>query len=73
MFVASGLFLWGISLSLLHLSVVAFAPILVFFVSRKLRLKSFSFNFLDLCYVLAPFVFCWIVFIECDFKIKDLK
>ena len=63
LYVASGLFLWGISLSLLQLSVIIFSPILLFLVSHRLRLKSFSFKFADLCYVLAPFMFCWMVFI----------
>jgi hypothetical protein len=62
-YVASGLSLWGISLTLLHLSIIAFSPILLFLVSKKLKLKSFPFKFNDLCYVLAPFLFCWLVFI----------
>ena len=63
MYIASGFSLWGISFSLLHLSVIVLSPIILFFVSHKLRLTSFSFRFPDLCYVLAPFLFCWTVFI----------
>lgn len=63
MYVASGLLLWAISLTLLHLSVVILSPILLYLVSNRLRLKTFSFSFVDLCYVLAPFVFCWIIFV----------
>jgi len=63
LYLLSGLCLWFMSLSLLHLSVIAVSPILLFIFSRKLKLNSLSFSFHDLCYVLAPFVICWASFI----------
>jgi hypothetical protein len=63
LYVISGLFLWGISFNLLHLSLVVFSPIILFLVMRKLKLKFFSFGLSDLCYVLAPFIFSWAVFV----------
>ena len=63
MYIAAGLFLWGISFSLIHLSVVILSPILLFLISYKLKLKSFSFKFADLCSVLIPFFLCWTVFL----------
>jgi hypothetical protein len=63
MFIASGVFLWGISFTLLHLSIVVLSPILLFFILKNLEMKSFSFEYRDLYYVLAPFFLCWMVFI----------
>jgi len=63
LFIISGLCLWLISLSLLHLSVIVVSPILLFIFSRKLKSNSFSFSFHDLCYALGPFVICWTAFI----------
>ena len=51
LYIASGLSLWGISLSLLQLSVVILSPILIFLLSRKQKILSVSFTFSDLCYV----------------------
>lgn len=63
LYIISGLFLWGISLSLIHLSVIVIYPILLFFILKKLRMKTFQFTFMDLMYVLGPFMLCWLSFI----------
>ncbi len=62
-FLLSGASLWLISFSLLHLSLVVFSPVLIFLIFRKLKIESLEFTFKDLCFVLAPFLFFWTVFI----------
>ena len=62
-YLLAGLSLWGISFSLIHLSLVAFAPITIFILSRKRKLFSFSLSFKDLCIIFTPFILCWIIFI----------
>ncbi len=63
LYVLSGFCLWCISLTLLYLSVVFLSPVLFFFLSRKFNFKHYSFKFNDLTYVLAPFIFSWLLFI----------
>ncbi|MBC2716499.1 MAG: hypothetical protein HF978_14435 [Desulfobacteraceae bacterium] len=63
MFIISGIMLWGISFSLLNLSLVFFSPILLYICMRKLKFQFFSFSFKDLCYVLIPFILCWSLFV----------
>jgi hypothetical protein len=63
MYIVSGIFLWGISFSLIHLSVIILSPILLFLVSNKLKLKSFSFKLADVYNILIPFFLCWTVFL----------
>ena len=62
-YVLSGLCLWAMTLSLLYLGTIIIAPIIIFVLSRKLKLKDYPFTFKDLFYVLAPFTVCWIFFI----------
>lgn len=63
-FVLSGIALWGSSFALLHTSVVILWPIFLFYLCKKSILKSFSFSFNDLCFVLSPFFTFWIIFIS---------
>jgi hypothetical protein len=62
-YVLAGLCLWLMSLSLLYMGIIVFAPIMIFILSRKLKLKDYPFTFNDLLYVLSPFVVCWMLFI----------
>jgi hypothetical protein len=62
-YLLSGLCLWLMNLSLLYLGIIIFAPIIIFFLSRKLKLKDYAFTYEDLLYVLFPFAVCWIIFI----------
>jgi len=63
MLIISGFMLWGISFSLLNLSLIFFYPILLYTCGRILNFKSYSFTLKDLCYILIPFILCWIVFV----------
>ncbi|MGD0276016.1 MAG: hypothetical protein ABSB79_08160 [Syntrophales bacterium] len=63
LFIIAGFFLWLISFNLLHLSVVLFSPIILFYFLRKWKIDSIYYNFKDLCYTLAPGIICWMVFI----------
>ncbi|MGP8154093.1 MAG: hypothetical protein ACLQBQ_08125 [Smithella sp.] len=58
----SGFFLGLISFNLLHLSLVVLSPVILFWLFNK-RKTDYIFNFRDLCCLLAPIVFCWLVFI----------
>ncbi|MBC2716495.1 MAG: hypothetical protein HF978_14415 [Desulfobacteraceae bacterium] len=62
-FIITGFFLWGISISLLHLSVIIIFPPIFLLIKQKLNFTSIAFNFKDLLYILLPFMFCWIGFI----------
>jgi len=62
-FILSGFFLWGISFSQLHLSVIAIYPVILFIAQKKLNPKIYLFTLNDLCCILAPFVLCWLIFI----------
>ena len=69
----SGFFLWLMTLSLLYLSLlylsllylglIIFAPIIIYFLSNKLKIKDYPMSFRDLLYVISPFVVCWALFI----------
>jgi len=63
LYTISGFFLWLISFSLLHMSLIVLSVALLFLVSKSLKIKSFDFNLKDLCFVLAPFTILWAVFI----------
>jgi hypothetical protein len=63
LFLSAGFCLWSMSLSLLYLGLIFLSPIIVFVLSRKLKLKNYPFTFKDLLYVLAPFAGCWMLFI----------
>ena len=62
-YLLSGFCLWLMSLSLLYMGIVVFVPIIIFILSRKLKLKDYPFTFKDVLYTLSPFVVCWILFI----------
>jgi hypothetical protein len=62
-FVLSGIFLWLISFSLLHMSLIIISPIALFIIIRKLKTDDIKFSFKDLCFVLAPFIVIWSIFL----------
>ena len=62
-YLLSGLCLWAMTLSLLYLGTVIVVPIIIWILSRKLKLKDYPFTFKDVLYVLTPFTVCWIFFI----------
>ncbi len=62
-FILSGIFLWLISFSLLHMSLIIISPIALFIILRRLKTESIVFDFKDLCFVLAPFIVIWSVFL----------
>jgi len=63
LYLLSGLCLWLMTLSLLYMGIIVFAPIIIFVLSRNFKLKDYPFTFRDLLYVLTPFVVCWMLFI----------
>ena len=63
LFVVSGLCLWLIGLTLLHLSLIAIYPVILFLLVKKLQVKNVSYSFKNMCCVLTPFVFFWAGFI----------
>ena len=62
-FIISGFFLWLISLSLLHLSVIILFPIIYYFLSRIFHFKYFHLSFKDCILVSSPFMIGWLCFI----------
>jgi len=63
LYVTAGAFLWLISFSLLHMSLVVISVVLIFFIVKIIKLKSLNFNFKDLCFILAPVLLLWAIFI----------
>lgn len=63
LFIAAGLFLWLVSFSLLHMSLVIFSVILLYVIMRVLKIQSPGFNVKDLTFVLAPVIVLWSVFL----------
>lgn len=63
LFVLTGIFLWLISFSLLHMSLVVISIIILFVVIRKIKLESFVFNLRELSFVLLPVILLWTIFI----------
>jgi tetratricopeptide (TPR) repeat protein len=63
LYILSGMCLWLISFSLLHMSLVALSPIVLSAFVRALKIRTIEFGFRDLCFVLGPFVLCWAVFL----------
>lgn len=64
LFFASGLCLWGISFSMLHLSGIIAAPFIIFAVSHYSNFQYFKFTKKDLLYIVLPFCLCWLVFLS---------
>jgi len=64
LFILSGVFLWLISFNLLHLSLIALSPVLLFLILKALKNESLKFSFKDLCFILVPFLLFWVVFIS---------
>jgi hypothetical protein len=62
-FLLAGFSLWGLSLSHLALSGIILSPVLVYWLCRKFDFAHYTFTFKDLAYVLAPFIFSWMIFI----------
>ena len=62
-FISSGLCLWLMSLSLLHLGLMILSPVIIFILARKLNFKNHSFSFKNLLYVMFPFFICWVLFL----------
>jgi tetratricopeptide (TPR) repeat protein len=60
----SGFFLWLISFNLLHLSPVLISPFITYYLFLKIKPDTMSFDFKDMCFVLAPIIICWIIFIS---------
>ncbi|KUG23682.1 hypothetical protein ASZ90_006488 [hydrocarbon metagenome] len=63
LFITAGIFLWLISFSLLHMSLVVISVIILFVVIRKFKLESLDFTLNDLFFVLLPVVLLWMIFI----------
>ena len=59
----SGVCLWLISFSLLHMSLIVLSPVLIFLIIKTLKIELLEFTFYDLCYVLAPFLLFWVIFL----------
>lgn len=64
LFIASGLFLWCISLSVLHMSLIVLSPVLLFLFLKNVRSTSILYDVKDVCFTLAPFILCWLVFLS---------
>ncbi len=63
LFLFSGICLWLISLSLLHLSPIIAAPIGLYLFAKFFHFKQIKFQFKDLALVLVPFFSFWAVFL----------
>jgi len=63
LYITAGVFLWLISFSLLHMSLVVISVVLLFFIIKIFKLKSLKFDFKDLCFVVAPVILLWVIFI----------
>ena len=63
LYITAGVFLWLISFSLLHMSLVVISVVLLFVIIKIFKLKSLNFNFKDLCFVMAPVPLLWVIFI----------
>jgi hypothetical protein len=63
LYVTAGIFLWLISFSLLHMSLVVISVVLFFAIIKIFNLKSLQFDFKDLCFVVAPVLLLWAIFI----------
>jgi len=66
-FIIAGIFLWLISFTLLHLSLILFSPVILFYFFRKWKTSYLSFDFTDLCFVSAPILFCWSIFVAFNY------
>jgi len=63
LYITAGVFLWLISFSLLHMSLVIISVVLLFVIIKIFKFESLNFNFKDLCFVLAPVILLWVIFI----------
>ena len=63
LFLLSGTCIWGISMSLLHLSPIIAGPIALYILAKLLNFKQIEFRLNDLTLVLAPFFLFWAIFI----------
>jgi len=63
LYITAGVFLWLISFSLLHMSLVVISVVLLFVIIKIFKFESLNFNFKDLCFVLAPVLLLWVIFI----------
>ena len=63
LYITAGIFLWLISFSLLHMSLVVISVVLLFAIIKIFKLKSLNFDFKDLCFVVAPVLLLWAIFI----------
>jgi len=63
LYITAGVFLWLISFSLLHMSLVIISVFLLFIFIKIFKFESLDFNFKDLCFVMAPVLLLWVVFV----------
>ena len=63
LFLLSGTCLWGISMSLLHLSPIIAGPVLLYILAKFLNFQQIEFRLKDLALVLAPFFVFWAAFL----------
>jgi hypothetical protein len=63
LYIAAGVFLWLISFSLLHMSLVVISVLLLFAIIKIFKLKSLDFTFKDLCFVMSPVLLLWVFFL----------
>ena len=63
LYISAGIFLWLISFSRLPLSLVIFSVVLLYFIIKTFHLESFDFELKDLCFVMAPVISLWIIFL----------
>jgi tetratricopeptide (TPR) repeat protein len=63
LYITAGVFLWLISFSLLHMSLVVISVVLLFVIIKTFKLKSLNFDFKDLCFVVVPVLLLWVIFI----------
>ena len=63
LFLLSGTCLFGISMSLLHLSPIIAAPVCLYLLAKFFHFKHIEFRLKDLALVLAPFLVFWAAFL----------
>ena len=63
LFLFSGICIWGISMSLLHLSPIIAGPVFLYLLAKFLNFKQIVFRLRDLALTLGPFFLFWTVFL----------
>ncbi len=62
-FFISGIFLWLLSFSLLHLALIVVSIIIIFVIMKLIRVHRIHFSFMDVFMIALPFILLWTMII----------